>query len=162
MAAVKSKYAAFFPGNPFDYFFLDDKFNAQYKNDQLFGKAFALFAGFAIFIACLGLLGLSLFGTTQRIKEIGVRKVLGASVTHIVLLLSKDFVLLIGISFVIAAPIAWWIMHQWLQDFAYRIPLSPWIFAGAGVMAVLIALTTISFQAIKAALASPVKSLRSE
>ena len=162
MAAVKSKYAAFFPGNPFEYLFLDEKFNAQYKNDQLFGKAFALFAGFAIFIACLGLLGLSLFGTTQRIKEIGVRKVLGASVTNIVLLLSKDFVLLIGISFVIAAPIAWWIMHQWLQDFAYRIPLSPWIFAGAGVLAVLIALTTISFQAIKAALASPVKSLRSE
>jgi putative ABC transport system permease protein len=162
MAAVKSKYAAFFPGNPFEYFFLDERFNAQYKNDQLFGKAFALFAGFAIFIACLGLLGLSLFGTTQRIKEIGVRKVLGASVAHIVLLLSKDFVLLIGISFVIAAPIAWWIMHQWLQDFAYRIPLSPWIFAGAGVLAVLIALTTISFQAIKAALASPVKSLRSE
>src|SRR5258708_1201405 len=162
MAAVKKKYEAFFPGNPFDYFFLYESFNAQYKTDQLFGKAFALFAGFAIFIACLGLLGLSLFGTTQRIKEIGVRKVLGASVANIVLLLSKDFVALIGISFVIAAPVAWWVMHQWLQDFAYRITLSPWIFAGAGFLAVLIALTTISFQAIKAALSSPVKSLRSE
>jgi len=162
MAAVKSKYDAFFPGNPFDYNFLDEIYNRQYKNDQLFGKAFALFAGFAIFIACLGLLGLSLFGTTQRIKEIGVRKVLGASITNIVLLLSKDFVVLILVAFVIAAPVAWWIMHQWLQDFAYRIALSPWIFVAAGFLAIIIALATISFQAIKAALANPVKSLRSE
>lgn len=162
MAAVKSKYEAFFPGNPFDYSFLDEIYNKQYKNDQLFGKAFALFAGFAIFIACLGLLGLSLFGTTQRIKEIGVRKVLGASITNIVLLLSKDFVTLILVAFVIAAPVAWWIMHQWLQDFAYRIALSPWIFVSAGLLAIVIALATISFQAIKAALANPVKSLRSE
>jgi len=162
MAAVKSKYEAFFPGNPFDYNFLDEIYNRQYKNDQLFGKAFALFAGFAIFIACLGLLGLSLFGTTQRIKEIGVRKVLGASISNIVLLLSKDFVALILVAFVIAAPVAWWIMHQWLQDFAYRIALSPWIFVAAGLLAIIIALATISFQAIKAALANPVKSLRSE
>ncbi len=162
MAAVKTQYEAFFPGNPFDYYFLEEVFNRQYKNDQLFGKAFALFAGFAIFIACLGLLGLSLFGTTQRIKEIGVRKVLGASITNIVLMLSKDFVVLILVAFVIAAPLAWWIMHQWLQDFAYRIELSPWIFVAAGLLAIIIALATISFQAIKAALANPVKSLRSE
>ncbi|WP_431216997.1 ABC transporter permease [Puia sp. P3] len=106
MEAVKRKYEAFFPGNPFDYFFLDESYNRQYKNDQLFGKAFALFAGFAILIACLGLLGLALFGTSQRIREIGVRKVLGASVTNIVLLLSKDFVILIGFAFLIAAPVA--------------------------------------------------------
>jgi len=162
MTSVKSKYEAFFPGNPFDYFFLDERFNQQYKNDELFGKAFALFAGFAILIACLGLLGLALFGTSQRIKEIGVRKVLGASVTNIVLLLSKDFVILIGIAFLIAAPVAWVIMHRWLQDFAYRIALSPWIFAAAGVLATLIALITISWQAIRAAMTSPVKSLRSE
>ncbi|MBS1660649.1 MAG: ABC transporter permease [Bacteroidetes bacterium] len=162
MAAVKAQYEAFFPGNLFDYIFLDDKFNEQYKNDQLFGKAFALFAGFAIFIACLGLLGLSLFGTTQRIKEIGVRKVLGASVGNIVLLLSKEFVVLILISFLLAAPVAWWIMHQWLQDFAYRISLSPLIFIGAGLMALFIALATISFLAIRAALMNPVKSLRTE
>ena len=162
MEAVKRKYETFFPGNPFDYFFLDESFNQQYKNDQLFGKAFALFAGFAILIACLGLLGLALFGTSQRIKEIGVRKVLGASVTNIVLLLSKDFVILIGVAFLIAAPVAWFIMHQWLQDFAYRIALSPWIFAAAGVLATLIALITISWQAIRAAMTSPVKSLRSE
>ena len=162
MAAVKGRYEAFFPGNPFDYYFLDESYNQQYKNDQLFGKVFALFAGFAIFIACLGLLGLSLFGTTQRIKEIGVRKVLGASIMNIVLLLSKDFVALILLAFVIAVPVAWWIMHQWLQDFAYRIALSPWIFVAAGLLAMIIALATISFQAIKAALANPVKSLRSE
>jgi len=162
MAAVKKKYEAFFPGNPFDYFFLDESFNRQYNNDQLFGTAFALFAGFAILIACLGLLGLALFGTSQRIKEIGVRKVLGASVANIVLLLSKDFVVLIGIAFLIAAPVAWFLMHQWLQDFAYRIALSPWIFAAAGVLATVIALVTISWQAIRAALTSPVRSLRSE
>ncbi|MBN9385268.1 MAG: ABC transporter permease [Chitinophagaceae bacterium] len=162
MAAVKEKYRAFFPGNPFDYFFLDEAFNKQYKNDLLFGKAFTLFAGLAIVIACLGLLGLSAFGTAQRIKEIGIRKVLGASVTNIVLLLSKDFVWLVMIAFLIASPIAWWIMHQWLQDFAYRIVLSPWIFAAAGFLAVLIAIVTISFQAIKAAMATPVQSLRAE
>jgi putative ABC transport system permease protein len=162
IAAIKKKYDAFFPGNLFDYYFLDDKFNEQYKNDQLFGKVFAIFSGFAIFIACLGLLGLSLFATAQRTKEIGVRKVLGASVSNIVLLLSKDFVKLIMIAFVIAAPVAWYVMHNWLQDFAYRIGISWWIFFAAGLLAILIALITISFQAIKAAIANPVKSLRTE
>jgi putative ABC transport system permease protein len=162
IAAIKNKYDAFFPGNLFDYFFLDDHFNKQYADDQLFGKVFALFAGFAIFIACLGLLGLSLFATAQRTKEIGVRKVLGASVSNIVALLSKDFVKLILIAFVIATPVAWYIMHQWLQHYAYRIAIPWWIFAGAGVLALAIALATISFQAIKAALANPVTSLRNE
>jgi putative ABC transport system permease protein len=123
---------------------------------------FAIFAGFGIFIACLGLLGLSLFATAQRTKEIGVRKVLGASVSNIVALLSKDFIKLVIIAFVIASPVAWYIMHNWLQDFAYRIHISWWIFLGAGLLAVVIALGTISFQAIKAAVANPVKSLRSE
>ncbi|HVU58899.1 MAG TPA: ABC transporter permease [Puia sp.] len=162
MAAVRNKYNAFFPGNPFDYFFLDERFNAQYKNDQLFGKAFTLFAGLAIFIACLGLLGLSAFGTAQRIKEIGIRKVLGASVTNIVVLLSRDFILLIAVAFLIAGPVAWFIMHRWLDNFAYRISLSPWVFLGAGLLAIFIALLTISFQSIKAAMTTPVKSLRTE
>jgi putative ABC transport system permease protein len=162
MAAVREKYNAFFPGNPFDYFFLDEAFNAQYKNDQLFGKAFTLFAGLAIFIACLGLLGLSAFGTAQRIKEIGIRKVLGASVGNIVLLLSRDFILLIGVAFLIAGPVAWWIMRRWLENFAYRITPDPWIFVAAGVLAILIALLTISYQSIRAATSSPVKSLRME
>lgn len=162
VSAIRAKYDAFFPGNLFDYYFLNDRFNAQYASDELFGKIFALFAGFAIFIACLGLLGLSLFATAQRTKEIGVRKVLGASVSNIVLLLSRDFVKLVIIAFVIASPVAWYIMHSWLNDFAYRINISWWIFIAAGLLSVMIALVTISFQAIKAAIANPVKSLRTE
>jgi putative ABC transport system permease protein len=160
--AIKAKYAAFFPGNIFSYYFLDEKFNTQYKDEQLFGKAFSIFSVFAIFIACLGLLGLSLFATSQRVKEIGVRKVLGASVTNIVLLLSKDFIRLVIIAFVMAAPLAYYVMHAWLQDFAYRINIEWWVFAIAGLLAVFIALFTISFQAIKVAIANPVKSLRTE
>ncbi len=159
---IKAKYNAFFPGNLFDYYFIDDHFNALYNNDLLFGKIFALFAGFAIFIACLGLLGLSLFTTAQRTKEIGVRKVLGASVPNIVFLLSKDFIKLIVISFLIASPLAWWVMHNWLQGFAYRIPISWWIFPSAGLLAFFIAIGTVSFQTVKAAGMNPVTSLRSE
>lgn len=162
VATIKAKYQSFFPGNLFDYSFLDEQFNAQYKNDELFGKAFSIFGGFAIFIACLGLLGLSLFATIQRTKEIGVRKVLGASVSNIVLLLSKDFIKLVVIAIGIAVPIAWLILHNWLQDFAYRITISWWIFGLAGIVAIFVALATISFQAVKAAVANPVKSLRSE
>ena len=120
IANLKKTYTAFFPGNLFDYYFLDQHYNEQYASDQLFGKAFSIFSGFAIFIACLGLLGLSLFATAQRTKEIGVRKVLGASVVNIVTLLSKDFIVLVGVAFVVASPVAWWVMHRWLQDFAYR------------------------------------------
>jgi putative ABC transport system permease protein len=159
---VKAKYASFFPGNYFDYYFLDEKFNEQYKNDQLFGNVFGIFAGFAIFIACIGLMGLSLFATAQRTKEIGVRKVLGASVTGIVTMLSKGFIRLVIVAFIIASPVAWFIMHNWLQNYAYRIGISWWIFFGAGLLAVFIALATISFQSIKAAIANPVKSLRTE
>jgi putative ABC transport system permease protein len=162
VAAVKAKYQSFFPGNLFDYSFLDEQFNAQYKNDQLFGEAFSIFGAFAILIACLGLLGLSLFATIQRTKEIGVRKVLGASVANIVLLLSKDFIKLVIIAIVIAVPIAWLILHHWLQDFAYRITISWWVFGLAGIVAIAVALATISFQAVKAGRANPVKSLRSE
>ncbi len=162
MAQIKSIYQTFFPGNVFNYYFLDERFNRQYADDELFGKAFAIFSGFAILIACLGLFGLSLFATNQRNKEIGVRKVLGASVANIITLLSKDFIKLVVIAFLIASPLAWYIMHNWLQGFAYRISISIWIFMGTGLLAVFIALATISFQAIKAALANPVKSLRTE
>ena len=162
IAAIKKKYDSFFPGNLFDYYFLDEKFNEQYGNDKLFGEVFSIFSGFAILIACLGLLGLSLFATVQRKKEIGIRKVLGASVSNIVMMLSKDFVKLIIIAFVIATPVAWLAMNNWLQNFAYRISMSWWIFFAAGLLAVIIALATISFQAIKAASANPVESLRTE
>ena len=159
---LQKTYAAFFPGNLFDYYFLDQHYNEQYANDQLFGKAFSIFAGFAIFIACLGLLGLSLFATAQRTKEIGVRKVLGASVVNIVALLSRDFMVLVGVAFVVASPVAWWVMHRWLQDFAYRIGIEWWVFVAAGVLAAVIALGTISAQAVRAATANPAKSLRTE
>lgn len=162
IAAIRQKYDAFFPGNLFDYSFVDEKFNANYKNDLLFGKIFSLFSGLAIFIACLGLFGLSLLATIQRTREIGVRKVLGASLPNIVILLSRDFVRLVLLANIIAFPLAWWIMHNWLEDFAYRISISWWIFAGAGLAALLIALMTVSLHAIRAALANPVKSLRTE
>lgn len=162
MTAIKEKYDAFFPGNIFDYYFLDDSYNNQYANDRLFGKIFGIFSAFAVLIACLGLLGLSLFTTVQRTKEIGVRKVLGASVINIVVLLSKDFIRLVLIAFVIASPVAWFIMNNWLGDFAYRINISAWVFIIAGLSAMIIALATISFQAIRAAIVNPVKSLRTE
>ena len=162
VASIKAIYDKFYPGNLFDYYFMDEKFNQQYKNDLLFGKVFALFSGLAILVACLGLLGLSLFTTSQRTKEIGVRKVLGASVSNIVMLISKDFISLIIIAFVISTPIAWYFMHKWLENFAYRININWWIYIVAGCLALLIALITVSFQAVKAAIANPVKSLRTE
>jgi len=162
IAQIKKKFDAFFPGNLFDYSFLDERFNRQYENERLFSKAFGIFATLAIFVACLGLFGLAMFSTIQRTKEIGVRKVLGASVSNILLLLSKDFVKLVVIASVIAFPVAWWVMNKWLQDFSYRISISWWIFVIAGATALLVALLTVSFQAIKAAVANPVKSLRTE
>jgi putative ABC transport system permease protein len=162
VAALKKKYDSFFPNNIFDYFFLDEKFNQQYADDELFGKVFAVFSGFAIFIACLGLLGLSLFATAQRTKEIGIRKVLGASVSNIAILLSTGFIKLVLLAFVIASPIAWYLMNNWLHNYAYRMNISWWIFLAAGLLAVMIALATICFQAIKAAKANPVKNLRTE
>ena len=155
IAAIKKKYDEFFAGNLFDYYFLDEKFNEQYKNDQLFGRVFSIFFRLCHFYSLSWLIRLITFSTMQRTKEIGVRKVLGASVINIVALLSKDFIKLVIIAFVIASPVAWWIMHSWLQDFAYRINISWWIFLGAGILAIIIALGTISFQAIRAAIANP-------
>jgi putative ABC transport system permease protein len=162
IAHIKKNYEAFFPGNVFDYTFLDENFNRQYQNEQLFSKAFGIFAGLAIFVACLGLFGLAMFSTIQRTKEIGVRKVLGASVSNIILLLSKDFIKLVFIASLIAFPVAWWVMNNWLRNFAYRITIIWWVFIAAGALAMLIALVTVSFQAVKAAVANPVKSLRTE
>jgi len=150
------------PGFPFDYIFVDDEFDKQFKSEVLIGKLSRIFALLAIVITCLGLFGLSAYTAERRTKEIGIRKVLGASVTGITSLLSKEFLILVLIAAVLAFPFAWWIMHGWLQDFAYRITISWWIFISAAVLAMFIALFTISFQAIKAALANPVKSLRTE
>jgi putative ABC transport system permease protein len=141
---------------------MDADFDNIYTTEQRTGKLFITFAVFAILIGCLGLFGLVTYAAEQRIKEIGVRKVLGASVSGIVAMLSKDFAKLIFIASLIAFPIAWWAMHKWLQSFAYRITISWWIFIVAGFTALVIALVTVSFQAIRAAIANPVKSLRTE
>ena len=162
VATVGSVYQEAFPGNAFDFFFLDDHFQQQYKADEQLAGLFSLFSVLAISIACLGLFGLAMFTAQQRTKEIGVRKVLGASVASIVTLLSKDFLKLVLIAIVIASPIAWYAMNRWLQDFAYKIDIEWWVFAGAGLLAVGIALLTVSFQSVKAALMNPVKTLRSE
>jgi len=159
---VKKSWATAFRGNPFEYFFLDEYFDRQYENERKFEKLFVSFAVLAIIIGCLGLFGLSAYTASQRIKEIGIRKVLGASVPDITKMLSKDFLKLIIIAVVIATPIAWWVMSKWLEDFAYRINISWWIFAVAGALALIIAMITVSLQAIKAAIANPIKSLRTE
>jgi putative ABC transport system permease protein len=150
------------PHRPFLYSFLNDDFNRQYHSDFIFRKLFTTFSCLAIFIACLGLLGLATYTAEQRTKEVGIRKVLGANVYNIVTLLSKNFMLLVFVSIIIATPISWYVMNQWLNDFAYRIEVQPWIFVLAGLIALSIALFTVSYQAIKAALMNPTKSLRAE
>jgi ABC-type antimicrobial peptide transport system permease subunit len=162
IAAVEKQYKKYAGEVPFSYQFLDKTFEAQYESDQRTGTLFNVFAGIAIFISCLGLFGLATFTAQVKTKEIGIRKVLGASVSGIVELLSKDFLKLVIIAIVVATPVAWLAINKWLDGFAYRTNISWWVFATAGILALLIALITISFQAIKAALANPVKSLRSE
>ena len=162
IAAVQNKWKTLVPQRPLTYYFLDQNFNKQYATEDRFGKLFMYFAVLAIMISCLGLLGLASYSTLQRTREIGIRKVLGASVPGIVNMLSKEFLLLVGIAAIIAFPLAWLGMHSWLKDFAYKIDIGWWVFAVAGILAMMIALTTVSFQAIRAALANPVKSLRSE
>ena len=162
IASVQQAWNKFFPADPFNYYFLDELFDKQYRADQLFGKVFGLFATLAIIIACFGLLGLSAYNVLQRTREIGIRKVLGASVKSILFLLSKAFLVLVLVAFVVAVPVTWFVMNKWLQDFAYRINIQVWVFAVAGALAVIIALLTIGLQALKAAIANPVKSLRTE
>jgi putative ABC transport system permease protein len=162
LSALADQWQKAVPNRPFNYFFLDEDFNSQYRAEERFGRLFIYFSVLALFISSLGLLGLSAYSTLQRTREIGIRKVLGASVSGIVGLLSGDFVKLVVIAFVIACPISWLAMHQWLQGFAYRTTLNGGLFILAGAGALLIAVVTISVQAIKAALANPVESLRSE
>ncbi|HVX48701.1 MAG TPA: ABC transporter permease [Chitinophagaceae bacterium] len=162
IAQVKNKWNSMAPGQPFSYTFLDADFGKLYAAEQRTGKLFTTFAIFAIFIACLGLFGLVTYAAEQRIKEIGVRKVLGASVAGIVTMLSKDFAKLVLIASLIAFPVAWWAMNEWLKSFAYRITIHWWVFVVAGILTLIIALVTVSIQAVKAALANPVKSLRTQ
>ena len=162
IAQIESKWKKAIPYRPFSYYFADEFFDRQYRAEDRFGRLFVYFAILTVFISCLGLLGLASYSTLQRTKEIGIRKVMGASVTGIVNLLSREFLQLVLVSFLIATPIAWFLMDRWLKDFAYRIDISWWIFAMSGLLALLIALFTISFQAIRAAVSNPIIALRSE
>ncbi len=162
MKSIREKWEAVYPQQVFEYNFLDEQIAKLYKQEDLQQKIISLAGSIAVLISCLGLLGLASLITLQRTKEIGIRKVVGASVSNIAVMLSKDFLKLVLISIVIASPVAWWAISKWLDNFAYRVDITWWIFAIAGLFSVVIALATISFQAIKAALANPVKSLRSE
>jgi putative ABC transport system permease protein len=162
MKAIESKFQLFLPAQSFNYSFLNEDFDNMYRSEQRIGRILGSFAGFAVFIACLGLFGLAAYTTERRTKEIGIRKVLGATVTGITQLLAKDFLWLVLISILLATPIAWYAMHKWLEDFAYRTALSWWVFGIAGGAALAIALLTVSYQSIRAAMSDPVKSLRSE
>jgi putative ABC transport system permease protein len=162
LSYMESAWKKYFPDTPVDYTFLNENFDKLYQSEQRQATLFTLFACIAIFIACLGLFGLSAFAISQRIKEIGIRKVLGANVQGIVGLLSRDFLLLVGVAAILAFPVAYVAMNNWLKDFAYRVNIQWWVFIAAGILAALIAFLTVSFQAIKAAIGNPVKSLRTE
>ena len=162
LQSVKTIWQQTFPDFVYEYRFLDDKIESFYKQENQLAQLYKIFAAIAIFLSCLGLYGLASFMAAQRIKEVGIRKVLGATAGNIVYLFSKEFMILIAIAFAIATPIAWYYMHEWLQDYAYRINISWWLFAAGGLAAIIIALATISFQAIKAAIANPAESLRTE
>jgi putative ABC transport system permease protein len=160
--SIQQQWKTFFPGNPFEYFFLDEHFAEQYKADQQFGQTFGLFAGLAIFVSCLGLLGLAAFVTNQRTKEIGIRKIVGANLPNILLLLTRDFIRPVLISFLVAIPVTWYLLQKWLENYAFRIPIGPLMFILPALLILAIALLTISTTTIRAASANPAKSLRTE
>jgi putative ABC transport system permease protein len=162
IAAIRDKWKTIIPHRPLLYYFLDEFFDKQYRSDERFGKLFLYFTMLAIFISCMGLFGLASHSALQRTREIALRKVLGASVQNIVRLMSQDFLRLVLISFLVASPIAWWLMHEWLQNYAYRISIGWGVLFASGMLAVTIALVTIGWQAIRAAKANPIKSLRSD
>ena len=162
MASIENVYQDIFPENAFEYFFLDDQFNQQYQAEERAWKIFILSSALAILIACMGLFGLSSFMTIQRTKEVAIRKVLGATVTNITVLLSRDFIMLVLISFAVAAPVSWYLIDQWLQDFAYRINIPWWAFLLSGLLTLVIAFLTVSFQSVKAAFKNPISSIKVE
>jgi putative ABC transport system permease protein len=162
LAMLRNTWKKLAPDAPFEYHFLDEKFDNFYKNEARWSAIAGWAGGISIFLACLGLFGLAALAAVNRTKEIGIRKIMGATVTQVVSLLSKDFIKLIAIALVIASPLAWYFMQGWLQAYEWRIQITWWVFALAGLFTVLVAVTTVSLQAIKAAQANPVKSLRSE
>jgi putative ABC transport system permease protein len=162
ITAIEGPWKTFFPGNPMDYFFLDQFFNRQYERDDRFGQVFTLFTVLAIFIASLGLLGLASFMTVQRTREIGIRKVLGSSVSDIIVLLSKGFMQPVLLAIAIAFPLGWWLMDQWLQSFPYRTAINPWVFIVSGMLVLVIAFISVSSQTLKAAMTKPADTLKYE
>jgi len=159
---IEKTWKKYFPSALFDYNFMDEQIGEQYAAEKRFGKIFLYFSVLSLLIACLGLYGLTAYSASQKVKEIGVRKVLGATVNNLAVMLSRDFLKLILLAFLIAVPVAWYIMDNWLTDFAYRTNISWWMFGAAGLLVLVIALITVSFQVIKAAVANPIKSLRTE
>jgi putative ABC transport system permease protein len=162
IVGIKTSWKTFYPNIPFDYHFLDAEYDAMYKSEQRTVNILNVFTAVTIFISCLGLFGLAVFTTKLRFKEVSIRKVMGASVSNIVALISSDFLKLVFFAVLIASPLAWYVMDKWLQDYAYRIPVQWWVFVLAGALSILIAFVTVGFQSVKAALRNPVKSLRSE
>jgi putative ABC transport system permease protein len=162
LAIAERVFKTYNPQYPFEYYFVDEDYNNKFKTEQREGTLGMLFAGLTIFISCLGLFGLATYMAETRIREIGIRKVLGASVTGITRLLTKDFVSLVLIAVVVATPVAWFAMDNWLRGFDYHIQLGAWTFLLSGLLAVLIALATVSYQAVRAAIANPASSLRAQ
>jgi putative ABC transport system permease protein len=160
--AIQKVWSDVYPNYVFEYQFVDEKIANFYKEEANLSRFYKIFTSIAIFLSCLGLYGLASFMAAQRLKEVGIRKVLGATAANIVYLFSKEFVVLIGIAFVAAAPIAWYFVHKWIEQYVYRVSISGWVFALGGLLALVIALATVSFQAWRAAAANPVKNLRSE
>jgi putative ABC transport system permease protein len=162
VSAIESVWNTIVPGEPFNYYFMEDSFNDTYQSERRLGNIFIIFTILSLVIACLGLFGLAAFNAEKRVKEIGVRKVLGASVGQISTRLTLDFLKLVGIAILISLPLGWYVMNKWLEDFSYRINIPWWVFVLAAFLAVLISVLTVSYQSIKAAIVNPVKSLRSE
>ncbi len=162
VSAIESVWNTIVPGEPFNYYFMEDSFNDTYQSERRLGNIFVIFTILSLMIACLGLFGLAAFNAEKRVKEIGVRKVLGASVGQISTRLTLDFLKLVGIAILISLPLGWYVMNKWLEDFSYRIDIPWWVFLLAAFLAILISVLTVSYQSIKAAIVNPVKSLRSE
>jgi putative ABC transport system permease protein len=159
---LEKKWKQIYAGNPFDYFFLDDYYNAQYKSDDQFGKVFMLFSGLAIFIACLGLFGLTAYMVAMRTKEIGIRKILGSSSFELVALLSRNYLLLVILAVIIGCPVSFYLVREWQSQFAYKAPITVWVFVGASMMAIVTAFLTVGIKSWKASLLDPAKALKCE
>ena len=162
IATIESIFNRYNPSFPFDYSFVDEEFSKKFINEHLISRITNIFAGLAIFICCIGLAGLASFTIEKRTREIGIRKVLGASVRQLLALISKEFLKLVAIAFIIAVPIAWWLMNSWLQNYDFRVQISIWLFCSVGFLVLLLALTVVSANTLKAALKNPVTSLRTE